>query len=241
MEVIHHYNNDHNTHSAEIIVPYIIELLNPKSVVDVGCGLGQWLYVFKKNGVKKILGIDGDHVPKEKIYVIENFFEFDLNNCENYINDEKFDLAMSLEVAEHLAEDKAEVFINMLIRLSDTIIFSAALPGQTGEKHFNEQYPEYWIRLFKKHGYNIYDPFRKRFWSSDVNWWYSQNMFLFVKNNIPLCDGIRELNYDGNIYISPKLFEWYKDMVKLYINENSNKNKASFLKRIINRITINKS
>ena len=192
----------------------------------------------KKNGVKKILGIDGAHVPKEKIYVVENFFEFDLNNCANYINDEKYDLSISLEVAEHLDKDKAELFIKMLIQLSDKVIFSAAIPGQTGQNHLNEQYPEYWIRLFKKYGYNIYDPFRKRFWSSDVNWWYSQNMFLFIKNNVPLCDEIRELNYDGNIYISPKLFELYRGIVKSYNNDKSKKNKGSFLKRVINLITL---
>lgn len=234
MEVIHHYNNNHNTYSAEIIVPYIIELLNPKSVVDVGCGLGQWLYVFKQNGVKKILGIDGAHVPKKNIYIGNDFHEFDLNNFEKYDNNERFDLAISLEVAEHLREDKAEKFIKMLTNFSDIVIFSAAIPGQTGENHLNEQFPQYWINFFKNYSYDVYDPFRKRFWSSDVNWWYSQNMLLFVKNNAPLCDEIRELNYDGNIYISPKLFNLYKDKVELSINKNI----TSFLKRIINRITI---
>ncbi|HCY35679.1 MAG: hypothetical protein DKM50_06790 [Candidatus Margulisiibacteriota bacterium] len=209
MKVYHHYNNDHLPNSAEIIVPYIMELLSPTSVIDIGCGLGQWLYVFKQNGVNKILGVDGKHVPKEKIMLkADEFFEFDLNNCENFSSQNKFNLAISLEVAEHLIEDKAHSFINMLTQLSNIIIFSAAIPGQMGENHFNEQFPQYWINLFANKGYSVLDPFRKKYWNSNVNWWYTQNMYLFIKNDISI--NLQKYIWDENVYIHPKLFEIYK-------------------------------
>ncbi len=207
MKIYHHYNNDYNTDSCEIIAPYIMDLLNPKSIVDIGCALGQWLYVFKKLGVKKVLGIDGPHVPCERRYIKEEFFEYDLNNCETFKYNQKFDLALCLEVAEHLIDNKAEKFVDMICSLSDCIVFSAAIPGQTGENHFNEQYPDYWIKLFNKKGYKVLDPFRKKFWNTEVHWWYSQNMYLFVKGEIP--NNLKEFIWDGNIYIHPRLFEMY--------------------------------
>jgi len=71
MEILHHYNEDHNTTSANEIVPYILELLpeKPKSVIDIGCGPGQWLKVFKDNGIENVLGVDGEHVPQSKILI----------------------------------------------------------------------------------------------------------------------------------------------------------------------------
>ena len=53
-----HDETAHNLKDPEIIVPVIMGVLNPKSVVDVGCGIGTFLHVFSDFGVKNLLGLD---------------------------------------------------------------------------------------------------------------------------------------------------------------------------------------
>ena len=179
-----HHERIHNFVAAEEIVPYLMNLLNPKSVVDVGCGTGTWLKVFSDYGVNDFLGIDGDYVDRKKLKIkSESFTEFDLEK--HYNSDKKFDLAISLEVAEHLKEESADIFIKTLTNLSDIVIFSAAIPNQGGQNHLNEQEPLYWISKFKNEGFDCLDVLRPIFWENNkVDCWYRQNSFLFTKNEV---------------------------------------------------------
>lgn len=169
--------------SARIIVPLVIDLIEPKSVIDVGCGQGEFLSIFKKNGVNNIFGVDGRWVDKEKLYISEkNFKVVDLENPLEV--DRKFDLAVCLEVAEHLPEDSAENFIKGLTNLAPVVLFSAAIPYQGGTNHVNEQWVEYWAKLFKGSGYFPVDIIRKKIWNNDqISFWYAQNMLLFVRKD----------------------------------------------------------
>jgi hypothetical protein len=58
--------------SANELVPLILSILQPQSVIDVGCGLGTWLSVFYQHGVEDIWGIDGDWVNKKKLEIPED-------------------------------------------------------------------------------------------------------------------------------------------------------------------------
>ena len=177
----------HNLESPRAVIPVITSLLKPKSIVDFGCGLGSWLRVFKDSGIDKILGLDGDWVDRTKIEtsVIDNFKEVDL---EKEIKlKEKFDLAISLEVAEHLHKESADIFIENLTNASDIIVFSAAVPMQGGQNHINEQPLTYWVNLFDKYNYKFYDIIRGRIWNMDnVFWWYKHNMVVFSKNKLDI-------------------------------------------------------
>jgi hypothetical protein len=95
--------------------------------------------------------------------------------------DMKYNLAISLEVAEHISQEHAARFIDSLINASDFILFSAAVPGQGGTHHVNEQWPDYWNRLFNERGYIAADFLRKRLWNENVAVWYKQNSFLYIK------------------------------------------------------------
>jgi SAM-dependent methyltransferase len=166
--------------SAEKIVPLLLNLLKPTSVVDVGCGVGGWLSVFRRLGVIDVCGIDGDWVETEQLKIDSKDFRR-VCLAEPFRLERRFDLVLSLEVAEHLPLKSAPGFVESLVRLGPIIVFSAAVPFQGGTNHLNEQWPEFWINLFDRYGYQVFDVLRPRIWNmSDVCYWYRQNMLLFI-------------------------------------------------------------
>jgi hypothetical protein len=169
-------------YSAETILSIILGILPEiKSAVDVGCGVGTWLSVLKTRGIVDILGIDGDWVSKELLQIPRQcFFTHDVSTEINL--QKRYDLAISLEVGEHLSHDNAIIYVRSLARLSDFVLFSAAIPYQGGRKHINEQWPEYWVNLFGEHDYQCVDVLRKTIWyDENIPSYYRQNIFLFVK------------------------------------------------------------
>lgn len=173
-----HTADVHNMTAPREVVPVIIKLYNPGSVLDVGCGTGTWLKAFEEAGVNEYLGIDGAYVNTAQLEIPkENFKAVDLRNAWNL--NRRFDLVISLEVAEHLPEASAAEFVEALTRHSGTIIFSAAIPGQGGQYHINEQWPAYWEKKFAVHGFYFHDVLRPLLWDNpNVDWWYRQNIFL---------------------------------------------------------------
>ena len=166
--------------SAQHIVPLALAIVPARSVLDVGCGTGHFLRAFREAGVADIMGIDGDHVPRDQL-VIESrhFVPGDLT--QGFDLKRRYDLVVSLEVAEHLPPASAETFVTSLVRHASVVVFSAAIPFQGGTAHLNEQWQSYWARLFASHGYQAYDPFRPVIWrDAQVAWWYRQNIMLFA-------------------------------------------------------------
>ncbi len=170
--------------SAYEIVPIIIDLINIKSVVDIGCGSGGWLSVFQSFGVQDILGVDGEYLRKDFLLIPEDkFIPFDLKNPLQL--KKKFDLVLCLEVAEHLPIEFSKTLIDNLTRLGPVILFSAAIPFQGGINHFNEQWPDYWADLFKENGFLPIDCIRTKVWSNKkVNWVYAQNCLLYAEKKV---------------------------------------------------------
>jgi len=227
--------------SARKILPIIIHLVKPKSIIDVGCGLGCWLSVAMKHGIKDILGIDGEWMDKNMLQIPSRYFKVhDLRKPLNLKR--KFDLCICLEVAEHLPSSIAEQLVDSLTSLSPTILFSAAIPLQGGECHENEQWPDYWASLFEKKGYIVVDYLRTQIWmDEDIEWWYAQNCLLFVDSkflsNIRQKTEVRNYkNKKDLVKIHPKY--WPNDP-KLLINKASillklyHELHAKILKRII--------
>ena len=167
--------------SARVIVPLVRELVDCDSVVDVGCGHGAWLRVFLEQGTSKAVGYDGGYVDKSQLLIPrECFREVDLSRPFNIA--ERCHLAVCLEVAEHLPPSMAAPLVAALCQAAPAVLFSAALPGQGGTQHLNEQWPRYWESLFRKHGYARIDAIRPAVWREPaVAWWYKQNAFLFIR------------------------------------------------------------
>jgi hypothetical protein len=171
--------------SAKIVLPKMLEVL-PKinSAVDFGCGLGAWLSVLNKLGVNEIKGYDGPWINKDRLLIPkESFTEIEFDR--EFDVDKRYDLAISVEVAEHILPKFAERFIETLCKASDIILFSAAIPLQGGTEHINEQWPEYWVNIFEKNNYVVMDFLRSQIWNEkSVEYWYKQNILVFIKKSI---------------------------------------------------------
>lgn len=166
--------------SAEVAIPLLMALVNVQSAIDVGCGVGTWLKVLMAHGVSDVLGIDGDYVDRKALHIPSDRF-LPLDICQPFAFKRRFDVALSLEVAEHLPAEFAEGFIDSLVRLAPVILFSAAIPFQNGTHHANEQWPEYWASIFKRHGYIPLDCMRSHLWKDPrVEWWYAQNILVYA-------------------------------------------------------------
>lgn len=176
--------------SAAIILDHLRGLLPFASAVDVGCGAGTWVQALLEAGVTDVLGIDGAYARGSLRIDAERFLAADLR--EAIALDRRFDLALSMEVAEHLPPARAEGFVADLVRLAPAVLFSAAIPLQGGTAHVNERWQGFWAELFARHGYRAHDVIRPVVWTDRrVEVWYRQNTLLFLAEDHPYADSVR--------------------------------------------------
>jgi len=168
--------------SARIIVPIVLRAVEVSSVIDFGCGRGAWLRAFQENGAGTVKGLDGDYVNRQKLLIPADCFQpvdlskpFDVKGA--------YDLAVCLEVVEHLSPPAGRALVRQMTKISPLVLFSAAVPGQKGKGHVNEQWPSYWEALFAAGGFRLLDPIRRHIWyDRRVAWWYRQNIVLFASH-----------------------------------------------------------
>lgn len=166
--------------SARVVAALLLGELKISSLLDVGAGHGAWAAEWLAAGVKAVVAVDGQYVNLEQLAIpAKSFVSHDLSQPLEL--GRKFDLVQSLEVAEHLSKEHAEIFVDSLARHGDVVLFSAAVPHQGGEHHVNEQPPEYWRRHFAARGYDVFDWIRPRIADNcEVKAWYRYNSFLYA-------------------------------------------------------------
>lgn len=183
----HQYSHDFYSYidagsrrSARAVAGLLLPEMKIASLLDIGAGHGAWAAEWRAAGVKDVLAVDGDYVQADQLAVPKkNFRAHDLSTKLDL--KKRFDLVQTLEVAEHLPADKAELFVDNLTRHGDVILFSAAVPHQGGEHHVNEQPPEYWRRKFASRGYAVFDFLRPRLKDrADVMPWYRFNSYIYA-------------------------------------------------------------
>jgi hypothetical protein len=173
--------HEKTTYSATTILSILLQRIPAvHSAVDVGCGVGTWLAALREKGVKDIQGLDGRWVDQDLLAIPRTCFkQVDLSQAAIELP-HRYDLAISLEVAEHLPADRATYFVSSLTALSDYVLFSAATPFQGGVNHINEQWQHYWVELFGGLNYAVHDFIRPKIWNDkNIPFWYRQNILLF--------------------------------------------------------------
>ena len=169
--------------SAGTIANSILNDFKATCVIDVGCGTGALLEALRDMGCE-VFGLEYSEAALKYFRARRlNVGKFDLER--NVFNDNRtFDVAVSMEVAEHLPEKAADRYVDLLARLSRVIVFTAAPPGQGGIDHVNEQPPSYWITKFQQRGFEHAEEISQRWresWKAagDVEGWYHQNLMIF--------------------------------------------------------------
>ena len=128
----------------------LIEIYNPKTIIDIGCGLGHSLAYFLEKGVNSF-GIEGLPAAINCSPVKEHIIKHDYT-LDKYVPENNIDLAWCCEFVEHVEEKYLENFM-LTFSKCKIVAMTHAVPGQKGYHHVNCQPKEYWIDKFKEYGF----------------------------------------------------------------------------------------
>jgi len=199
--------------SAREIVPMVRRFVRTDRVVDIACGTGEWLKVFREHGASGVLGVDADWVLRNKLVIErDEFIVADITRT--YAVPGKYDLALMLEAIQHVPAARARETVRTLTDLAPAVLLSAPIPYQGGSgDDVHEQWPEYWAKLFAEVNFVCVDAIRSQIWMNDrVEWWYSQNMILYVRKdqldtNAALRAAFEATPNPPHRLVHPKLYE----------------------------------
>ncbi|MBT8038337.1 MAG: class I SAM-dependent methyltransferase [Verrucomicrobiae bacterium] len=204
--------------SAADILPLLFSKFDLTSVVDIGCGYGEWLSVARSTKENlEILGVDGPwicenqlEIPPDKMIQCDFTNSVERSSLMTSLNGRHFDLALCLEVAEHLPASSAHQLVELLCSLSDLVLFSAAIPYQGGWNHVNEQWPTYWAEIFSRRGFLCADILRSEIWNNEsILPHYRQNCLVFFKEGggLPAIENPLSLVHPFNWNLKQQLID----------------------------------
>lgn len=174
------------------IAEAIVQQYNPESVIEFGCGNGNISRALASIGVT-VFALDGYADPDFHEFSNITFVKADFNDTEALGKqlksmNKKFDVAVSLEVAEHLDPSVSDAFIDCITSVSDVVIFSAAVLEQGGDGHINCRPREYWHDQFTLKDFIVVDTIREQLKGKEnVAIWYRLNTIDYVRKNTGLA------------------------------------------------------
>jgi SAM-dependent methyltransferase len=171
--------------AAPIFADLISKDFHPRRMVDVGCGTGALIQALTATGCE-CKGLEyADAAIKTCQARGLNVRKFDIESEIVETTSGEFDVVTSMEVGEHLPKEKADRYIVLLTSLAPVVIYTAAIPGQGGSDHVNEQPHEYWIEKFERRGYRYEkgqsERWRKETKEREMPYFYSDNIMIFQK------------------------------------------------------------
>ena len=181
--LFYQYQREGAIRSARTLLPPLIRVLGVKSVLDVGCGAAAWLAAYRDLGVTDCIGVDGEYVDRSLLLIDKDrFHPRDITRPFDFAR--QFDLVQCLEVAEHVPTAMSDTLVDNIVRHGRRVLFSAAVPGQGGEDHINEQSYEFWRDRFAARSYHLYDFVRPAVVDNEaIEPWYRYNVLLFVHDS----------------------------------------------------------
>jgi hypothetical protein len=188
--------------AAKLIIPWVLARTEAKSVIDVGCGSGAWLSAAKSLGCG-VYGVD-ENVPDDHLLIDAE--EFERADISEGVDCSGYDLAICLEVGEHVEQEHAAALVAGLCG-ARYVLWSAAVPGQGGVNHVNERWPSWWEPWFQANGgYVGSSEIRKPFWDeSTIAPFYRQNLCLYAKSldllHLGLTPGVADEVHPDNPHI----------------------------------------
>jgi SAM-dependent methyltransferase len=185
-----HYHDDKREparRAAERILPIVLSLVDVESMVDVGCGPGSWLVAAQRLGIPRLTGVEGAWARAWFDDEAEGLRAYELvfANLEDELRlPTSYDLAICIEVVEHLSPARGESFIADLCRCAPHVLLGAAIPGQQGPNHLNTRWLSYWATSFAAHRFRPIDVVREQVWNDDALLLpVRQNPVLFVRDD----------------------------------------------------------
>lgn len=179
------YTHTHNfkENSIRIAAELMYDTFGPQTVFDIGCGEGLFLNVLHQKGVQ-VLGCD---ISDAAIRLCpKDFFIFQADATKPLRFNRRFDLCICVEIAEHIPTSASKALVENVTRASDTVFFTAAVPGQGGVGHINEQPHSFWVNLFEKQGYQLEvalsERLRQKMKEENVVFWLWQNLMIFTRS-----------------------------------------------------------
>lgn len=169
---------------APIVVDALCDTFDLKEgsrVVDVGCAIGDYVKEFQERRIDGH-GLEGSKAAEE-FFVTDQIAVKDLRKPVGFYG-LKYDLAYSLEVAEHIESAYSDIYIDNLCTLSDTILISAASPGQKGHGHVNCAPRQYWVDKFLAKGYFNYTGLEALWRLNLWEWKHKKELSSYIRNAI---------------------------------------------------------
>jgi SAM-dependent methyltransferase len=187
--VLPRYRNDwHARHrektrrAASLVLSQIRRDFAPGSILDIGCGHGDWLRIAIGLGIADVMGCDGPWIDRTQLVIPQSMFRCAI--LDHPIKfDRRFDLALCTEVGEHLAPSASLSLVDTITSHADLVLFGAAIPYQGGYRHINEKWQSWWAGHFEDRGYATFDLIRPLIWEQPIDFWYKQNTLVYVRQS----------------------------------------------------------
>lgn len=182
--------------SAAACLPIILGGGTPHAVLDVGAGSGCWARELERLLPRAVvLALDENESSDVQAWTVEQALP-------KTPSGQRWPLVLCLELAEHLTPKQGDRLVSELCRVAGHIAWSAAVPGQRGLRHVNEQWPSYWAARFARHGFGLSDPWRAELWDDPyVEPWYAQNLLLAKRGAAPTPRSL----------VHPTIWQWRLD------------------------------